>query len=98
MEKALKKARMQITDMDLFEIAETFASFPIATIRDHKLDISKVNIYGGDLAYTHPPGSTGCKILISLLAALKSEQKEIGMVAIPGACGGGTAVIIRNEQ
>lgn len=97
MEKALTKGKLALNDIDLFEIAETFALVPLVSIRDLKLDPKKVNIYGGDLAYAHPPGTTGVKMIISLIQALKNEKKEIGMISMPGACGGGSALIIRRE-
>ena len=97
MDKALKRAGRGMGEIDLFEFAETFALVPILTQKDLGIDGGRVNIYGGDLAYGHPPGTTGVKMIISLLSALKNEGKELGMIAMPGACGGGSAIIIRRE-
>ena len=96
-EKALNKARLKLSDIQLFEVAETFAILPIVTIKDLGLDESIVNIHGGDLVYGHPIGATGAKMVIAMINGLNLLGKEIGMVTMPGACGGGTAVIIKRE-
>lgn len=97
MEKSLVRAGLKLSQIDLFEVAETFALVPILTQKDLEISSEKVNIYGGDLAYGHPPGTTGVKMIMSLLNALRNQGKELGMVAMPGACGGGSAIILRKE-
>lgn len=94
-EKALAKAKMQLSDMDLVEMNEAFAAQVIAC--DRKLHFNKetLNIHGGAIALGHPIGATGAKILTTLLYALKNNSKEIGLASACIGGGQGVAMIVR---
>lgn len=82
-------------DVDLFEINEAFAMVTMLAMREHGLDHSKVNIYGGACAQGHPVGSTGSRIIVTLINAL---QKTGGKRGIASLCiGGGEATAVAIE-
>ncbi len=90
MPKALEMANLALEDMDLIEINEAFAAQVIACHRVLPLNMEKLNVHGGAIALGHPIGATGARILTTLLYALKTADKELG---IASACiGGGQAV------
>jgi len=84
--KALKRAQMDISQIDLIELNEAFASQSLAVINTLGLDAAKVNINGGAIALGHPLGCTGAKLTVQLLSDLKRTNKKYGMVS---ACVGG---------
>lgn len=84
--KALTLAGLSLSQIDLIELNEAFASQSLAVIREAKLDPEKVNINGGAIALGHPLGCTGCKLTIQNLHDLHRLQKKYGMVT---ACVGG---------
>jgi acetyl-CoA acyltransferase len=84
--KALAQAGLSLSQIDLIELNEAFASQSLAVIREAKLDPEKVNINGGAIALGHPLGCTGCKLTIQNLHDLHRLQKKYGMVT---ACVGG---------
>ena len=84
--KALAQAGLNLSQIDLIELNEAFASQSLAVIREAKLDPQKVNINGGAIALGHPLGCTGCKLTIQNLQDLHRLQKKYGMVT---ACVGG---------
>jgi acetyl-CoA acyltransferase len=77
------------------EINEAFASVVLAWEREHKPDMERVNIRGGAIALGHPLGSTGARLLTTLLHALEDRDGEFGLVTM--CCGGGlgTATLVR---
>ena len=85
----LDKAKININDVDLFEINEAFSVVTLAAIGQLNLDINKVNIYGGAVSMGHPIGASGARIMCTLLNALKSEDKTHGIASI--CIGGGEA-------
>jgi len=85
--KALKRAGIEIDQVDLFEINEAFASQCIHIIRELGLDESKVNVNGGAIALGHPLGCTGSKLSASLIYELKRRGGGIGVVSM--CIGGG---------
>jgi len=85
--KILKRNGMTISDIDLIEINEAFASVIVAWAREHKPDMDRVNVNGGAIAVGHPLGSTGARLLTTLLHELERSDKEIGFVTM--CCGGG---------
>lgn len=91
---ALKKAGMTLADIDLIELNEAFAAQYLAVEREMKWDRSKVNVHGGAIALGHPVGATGTKILTTLLYALKTYDKQVGLVSLCVGGGQGVAVII----
>ncbi len=93
-QKALEKADMKLEDIDLIELNEAFAAQIIAVERELNWDRSKVNVHGGAIALGHPVGATGAKILTTLIYALKSLDKQTGLVSLCIGGGQGVAIII----
>ena len=94
-EKVLAKAGWSKDDVDLFEINEAFAMVAMMPIDELKLDINKVNIYGGACAQGHPVGSTGSRLIVTLMNALKNTGGSKGVAAL--CLGGGEATAIAIE-
>jgi acetyl-CoA acyltransferase len=94
-QKILDRNRMNIDDIDVVEINEAFAPVVAAWAREHKPDMDRVNPRGGAMALGHPLGSTGARLLTTLLHELEDEDKEIGLVTM--CCGGGlgTATLVQ---
>jgi acetyl-CoA acyltransferase len=93
--KILERNRMSIGDIDVVEINEAFAPVVAAWAREHSPDMERVNPRGGAMAIGHPLGSTGARLLTTLLHELEDEDKELGLVTM--CCGGGlgTATLIQ---
>ncbi|TDL32492.1 acetyl-CoA C-acetyltransferase [Jeotgalibacillus sp. S-D1] len=85
--KALKLAGLSLSDIDLFELNEAFASQAIQVIRQLGLNEEIVNVNGGAIALGHPLGCTGAKLTLSLLHELKRRQQQFGVVTM--CIGGG---------
>jgi acetyl-CoA acyltransferase len=96
--KALKQAGMNLSQIDLVELNEAFASQALAVIREAGLDSSKVNINGGAIALGHPLGCTGAKLTIQNLHDMKRLNKKYGMITACVGGGQGIAGIIENVQ
>jgi acetyl-CoA C-acetyltransferase len=92
--KALKRARMQVTDIDLFEINEAFASVVMRFMRDLALPHDKVNVNGGAIALGHPLGATGAMILGTVLDELERRDLSTALVTLCIGAGMGTATVI----
>jgi acetyl-CoA C-acetyltransferase len=92
--KILKKAAMEIGDIDLFEVNEAFAAVPMAYMQEFDVDPAKVNVNGGAIALGHPLGATGCMLLGTLLDALEEHDKTTGLVTLCIGGGMGVATII----
>jgi acetyl-CoA C-acetyltransferase len=90
----LDRAKMKISDIDLFEINEAFAVVPIAAQRSLGIPIEKLNVMGGAIALGHPIGMSGTRIIITLLNALKRANKKIGLASICIGGGEATSMII----
>jgi len=92
--KVLAKAGLKLSDIDLIEINEAFASVVLAWKRELKPDMSKVNVNGGAIALGHPLGATGARLMTTLLHELERTGGRYGMQLM--CCGGGlgTATII----
>ncbi|MEN6295747.1 MAG: thiolase family protein [Chloroherpetonaceae bacterium] len=88
-QKVLKKANMNIDDIDLFEINEAFAVVPIITSKNLGIPYEKINIHGGAVSLGHPIGASGARILTTLIYALKHTGKKIGIASL--CIGGGEA-------
>lgn len=93
---ALQKARLDMADIDLFEINEAFAVQVLACNRKLHIDPAKLNIHGGAIALGHPVGATGAKILTTLLYALRRYNKRYGIVSLCIGGGQGVAMVIEN--
>ncbi len=94
--KVLKRAGMNLADIDLIELNEAFASQSLAVIRELSLDPAKVNINGGAIALGHPLGCSGSKLTIQLINDMKRLDKKYGMVTACVGGGQGIAGIIEN--
>src|SRR5829696_2876951 len=86
-QKILQRNKMAIGDIDLFEVNEAFASVLAAWRRELDPDMDRVNVNGGAIALGHPLGSTGARLITTLLHELERSDKEIGLVTM--CCGGG---------
>jgi acetyl-CoA C-acetyltransferase len=85
-DRALKKAGMSIDDIDLFEVNEAFASVPTAWLKTTDADPERLNVNGGAIALGHPLGSSGTKLMTTLVNALKQRGKRYGLQTM---CEGG---------
>ena len=94
--KVLKQAGMNLSQIDLIELNEAFASQSLAVIRKLELDPAIVNINGGAIALGHPLGCTGCKLTIQLINDMKRLNKKYGIVTACVGGGQGIAGIIEN--
>jgi len=93
--KILQRNGIAMSDIDFVEINEAFAPVVAAWVREHSPDMDRVNPRGGAMAIGHPLGSTGARLLTTLLHELEDEDKELGLVTM--CCGGGlgTATLIQ---
>ena len=92
--KALSKAGLQASDIDLWEINEAFAAVPMKTARDLGVSLDRVNVNGGAIAMGHPLGATGCIILGTLLDELERRDRALGCATLCVGGGMGIATII----
>jgi acetyl-CoA acetyltransferase len=86
-QRLLDRNQMKIGDIDLIEINEAFASVVAAWRREIEPDMERVNVNGGAIALGHPLGSTGARLITTLLHELERSDKEWGLVTM--CCGGG---------
>ena len=94
--KAVKKARWNLNDIDLFEINEAFAAQSIAVIRELNLDEHKVNVNGGAIALGHPIGASGARILVTLIHEMIKQKKNKGCATL--CIGGGMGIALCIER
>ena len=92
-EKALQRAGLRKSDLDLIELNEAFASQSIACIRDLGLDVAKVNVNGGAIAIGHPLGCSGLRISSTLLHEMKRTGSRYGLATMCVGVGQGAAII-----
>jgi acetyl-CoA C-acetyltransferase len=92
--KAAANASLKLADIDLFEVNEAFAVVAMAFIKDLDLDPNKVNVNGGAVALGHPIGSSGSRILTTLIHALRARKKKYGLASICIGGGEATAVVV----
>jgi acetyl-CoA C-acetyltransferase len=95
-QKALQRAGLQMSDIDLIELNEAFASQSIACMRELALDPQKVNIHGGAIALGHPLGCSGVRISTTLLHAMKARKARFGLATMCIGVGQGAAIIYEN--
>ncbi len=93
-EKALSKAGMQASDIDLWEINEAFAAIPLQTMRNLGIDPERVNVNGGAIALGHPLGATGAALMGTLVDELERRDLQTGLVTLCIGGGMGIATII----
>jgi len=92
--RVLKKAGMEIGDIDLIEINEAFAAIPLKTMRDLGMDPEKVNVNGGAIALGHPLGATGGMLIGTVLDELERRDRQTGLVTMCIGGGMGIATIL----
>jgi acetyl-CoA C-acetyltransferase len=93
---ALKKANININDVDFFEINEAFAVVSLANNKELGLSPNKVNLNGGAVAIGHPLGASGARIVVTLLNVLQQNKGKIGVAGICNGGGGASAIVIEN--
>jgi len=91
---ALDKAGISITDVDYFELNEAFSVVGLANIKILGLEPEKVNVNGGAVSLGHPLGSSGSRIIVTLINVLKQNNGKIGAASICNGGGGASAMII----
>lgn len=94
--KALKRAGLTNTDLGLVELNEAFASQSLECIRQLELNINKVNVNGGAIAFGHPLGASGARILTTLIYEMKKRDEKYGLATMCIGVGQGIAAIVEN--
>lgn len=95
MNKALKKAGLQMTDMDYVEINEAFSCVTMANTIDLQIPADRVNVWGGAVALGHPVGCSGARIMVTLTNILRQYQAAFGIAGICNGGGGASAMVIQ---
>jgi acetyl-CoA C-acetyltransferase len=94
--QALKRANMDLKDVDLFEINEAFAAVGLASADDLGIDEDKINVNGGAIALGHPVGMSGTRVALTALSELRRRGGGVAAVALCGGGGQGDAAILRS--
>lgn len=94
----LEKVNMKVEDIDLFEINEAFAAVTLLSSRIAGCSLDKVNVNGGAIAYGHPLGASGGRILMTLISELQRRNLQYGIAAICSGMGQGDAILIQNAK
>ncbi|MBD1382305.1 thiolase family protein [Metabacillus arenae] len=95
---ALSRAGLTIDDIDLIELNEAFAAQSLAVLKEIGIGTEKVNVNGGAIAFGHPIGNSGSRILVTLLHEMKRRQSRYGLATLCIAGGLGIAAIVENLQ
>jgi len=93
--KAIKKAGLKKSDIDLYEINEAFSVVALANMQKLKLKSKKVNVLGGAVSLGHPVGVSGARIVCTLISALNHKGGKIGAAGICNGGGGASAMVIK---
>jgi acetyl-CoA acetyltransferase family protein len=96
-EKVLKKARMELSDIDLIELNEAFAAQSLAVLRDLGLDTVRVNPNGGAIGLGHPVAATGAILVTKLLNEMERQDHTLGLVSLCIGGGQGIAMLIARD-
>ncbi len=96
--RAISKAGLRPDDIEYYEINEAFSVVALANNKEMGLDPNKVNVNGGAVSIGHPLGSSGCRILVTLIHVLKQKNAKIGAAGICNGGGGASAMVIENIQ
>jgi len=94
--KALKKANLSVADIDYWELNQAFAVVGIVNTKELGLDPAKVDVNGGAVALGHPLGSSGSRIIVTLINVLKQNGGKLGAAGICNGGGGASAMVIEN--
>jgi acetyl-CoA C-acetyltransferase len=92
--KALEKAQLNLSQIELVELNEAFAAQSLAVLRELDLDPAIVNVNGGAIALGHPIGASGARILVTLLYAMKARGARLGLAGLCIGGGQGVAMIV----
>ena len=93
-EKAIKKANIKKSDVDYYELNEAFSVVGLANIKLLEIENKKVNVNGGAVSLGHPLGSSGSRIVVTLINVLKQNNGSIGVAGICNGGGGASAIVI----
>lgn len=93
----LNRLKVDINDIDIFELNEAFASQSLYCINKLGINHDKVNPYGGAIAIGHPLGATGGRVISTLLNGLRAQNKELGVISMCTSTGQGYAALFANE-
>lgn len=93
--KALAKANMTVSDLDLSEANEAFAAQSLAVVKDLELNLDKTNVNGGAIALGHPIGCSGTRILVTLIHEMIKRDAKTGLATLCIGGGQGTALIVK---
>ncbi|MEI5908999.1 acetyl-CoA C-acyltransferase [Bacillus spongiae] len=94
--KALKRASLSVKDLGLIELNEAFASQSIACIKELDIPVDRVNVNGGAIAFGHPLGASGARILTTLIHEMKKREVDYGLATMCVGVGQGIATIVKN--
>ncbi|HRH56954.1 MAG TPA: acetyl-CoA C-acyltransferase [Chitinophagales bacterium] len=92
--KALKKANLSIDAVDFFEINEAFSVVALANMKELNIAHEKINVFGGAVALGHPIGSSGCRIVATLISVLNHKGGKTGVAGICNGGGGASAIVV----
>ncbi|HHW44321.1 MAG TPA: thiolase family protein, partial [Desulfotomaculum sp.] len=92
--KALKKAGLELKDIDLIELNEAFAAQSLAVLRELQPDRERVNVNGGAIALGHPLGMSGARLMVTLIHEMARRESRYGLATICIAGGQGLAMIV----
>lgn len=92
--KALERAGLEMKDMDYLEVNEAFAVVPMAFAKELGLDGDNMNVLGGGVSLGHPLGTSGARILVTLLNVLKTKGGKYGLATLCNGGGGASAVVV----
>jgi acetyl-CoA C-acetyltransferase len=92
--KALERAGLAISDIDLFELNEAFAAQSLAVLKELSIPAAKVNVNGGAIALGHPIGASGARVLVTLLYAMKARGARRGLAGLCIGGGQGVAMVV----
>ena len=94
--KALKKAKLTVSDVDYWELNQAFSVVGLANAKLLGLDANKVDLNGGAVSLGHPLGNSGSRIIVTLINVLKQNGGKIGAAGICNGGGGASAMVIEN--
>lgn len=97
-QKALKKANLNLSDIDLFELNEAFSAQSLAVMKELALEPEKVNVNGGAIALGHPVGASGTRITYSLAVEMNKRNKRFGVASLCIGGGQGIAIVLENPN
>src|SRR5207253_4696787 len=97
-QKALARAGLRIEDIDLFEVNEAFASVVLAWQHETGVPLDRVNVNGGAIAFGHPLGASGARLMTTLLSELERRDARYGLQTMCIGHGMGTATIIERTS